>query len=217
MGTEDDARALLAQTVDQQVKFLGGDRVQPHRGFVQQQQARLAEHRLSQAQTLAHALGIGFHPTVCGPRKPDLLEQFVHLRQGGSFEAGEIPQSFAATELRVERHVFRQVTELAAHVGLCGSAAEYVHLAGAGLEQAKDQFHHRGLARTVVAKQAQHLAFAQTQGQIVQHGHAAVTLADPFDFDGDHKVGRCVWGIVGRFIRGKLSFTPGDFVTGKLL
>lgn len=56
MGAEDDPGALAAQAVEQLVKLDGGQRVEAHRRFVEQQQARFAEQRLGQAEALAHAL-----------------------------------------------------------------------------------------------------------------------------------------------------------------
>lgn len=55
MGAEDDPGALAAQAVEQLVKLDGGQRVEAHRRFVEQQQARFAEQRLGQAEALAHA------------------------------------------------------------------------------------------------------------------------------------------------------------------
>lgn len=81
MRAEDDAGAALAQAVDQQVEVMGGDRVEADGGLVEQQQLRFAEQRLGQAETLAHALGIGLHPTVGSMGQADLFEQFVHLAE----------------------------------------------------------------------------------------------------------------------------------------
>ena len=46
----------LAQAIDQLIELMGGDGIQPHRGFIEQQQARLAEQCLGQAEPLAHPL-----------------------------------------------------------------------------------------------------------------------------------------------------------------
>src|SRR5690606_26246894 len=79
VGAEDYAGTAAAQTVDQLIKVLGSDGVEAHRGLVEQQQTRLAQYRLRQAKTLAHALGIGFHPTISRMAKADLIEQIIDL------------------------------------------------------------------------------------------------------------------------------------------
>src|SRR5690606_11826985 len=123
-------------------------------------------------------------------------------------------------ELRVEGDVLRQVAEAAAYLRVVGCLAQYPDLSLARGEQAEDEFHGGGLAGAVVAEPPQHLALGKLQGQLVQHGHAAVALADAVDIDGLHDSGSCSGSFfnkvsVGSCTSGQLSCTPGDLSTGK--
>src|SRR3990167_6615638 len=223
MGAKNDAGAALAQAIDQQIQILGGDWVEADRRLVEQQQTWLAEYRLGQAETLTHALGIGFDPAIDGVTKADLLEQLVDLTQRRAFQASEVTQRLTTAELRIERHILRQIAQLTADIAGPRVAPEHLDSPLAGLQQAKDQLHGRGLAGAVVAEQAQHLPFTQIQVQIMQHGHIAVTMADALNLYSSHELSSGVMftrvpvssASVGRFINGWLSCTPGDLITGK--
>ncbi|MCY1551253.1 hypothetical protein D9M68_875700 [compost metagenome] len=96
-------------------------------------------------------------------------------------------QRLTTAELRIESHILRQVAQLTADIAGPWVAPEHLNSPHAGLQQAKDQLHGRGLAGAVMAEQAQHLPFTQIQVQIMQHGHIAVTMADALDLDGIHE------------------------------
>ncbi len=123
-------------------------------------------------------------------------------------------QGFQAAELRVERDVFRQVAEHLPHMRVAGRATEHPHLTTTCLQQAEDQFHAGGLARAVMAEQAQHFPGRQAQAQVVQHSGVPITLGHAFDFDNGHHAGSLSRESVGSCISGWLSITPGDLITG---
>ncbi|MOA24058.1 hypothetical protein D3C78_1447190 [compost metagenome] len=129
MGAEDDPGALRAQAVQPLVQLDGGDGIEADGGFVEQQQLRLAEQRLGQAEALAHALGVGLHAAPRGVAQTDLFEQVVHLARPRTLEPGEVLQRLAAGQLRVEGHVLRQEADPPAYVRVFRRPAEYPHRA----------------------------------------------------------------------------------------
>jgi hypothetical protein len=61
--------------------------------------------------------------------------------------------------------------------------------AGSGPQETRDHFHGRGLAGTVRAQKAQHLAWAHREREII-HGQAlAEAAAQGFNFDHDAPFG----------------------------
>lgn len=211
MGAKDDPGALAAQAVEQLVELDGGQRVEAHRRFVEQQQARFAEQRLGQAEALAHALRVGFQAPPGGMAEADLFQQARGFGRRHALEAGEVAQGFRAAELRVEGHVLRQVAELAARLQAPRIVAEDPHAAFAGGQQAEDQLDGGGLAGAVVAEQAEHLAGLQAQVEPAQGGEGAVAQGRAVDLDQAHGLGPAA----GIRISGWLSRTPGERTTGK--
>ncbi len=211
MGAKDDPGALAAQAVEQLVELDGGQRVEAHRRFVEQQQARFAEQRLGQAEALAHALRVGFQAPPGCMAEADLFQQARGFGRRHALEAGEVAQGFRAAELRVEGHVLRQVAELAARLQAPRIVAEDPHAAFAGGQQAEDQLDGGGLAGAVVAEQAEHLAGLQAQVEPAQGGEGAVAQGRAVDLDQAHGLGSAA----GIRISGWLSRTPGERTTGK--
>jgi hypothetical protein len=118
------------------------------------------------------------------------------IAAGSVFERGEAGQDAAAL-----RHVAD--AEPAALVGLHASGIDAVdrHPARAGRHQADQRLHERGLAHAVVADDADRFAFAQLEGDAVQHRHVAIAGAQAGDVEHDVALARAVVGRCGTIAR----------------
>src|SRR3546814_14161477 len=88
MGRDEDRRALAAQRVDSAVEVGARGGIEPAGRLVEQQQLRLADQRLRQTETLAHALGKGGNPAAGGGGKADAPEQVIERVGRRALQAG---------------------------------------------------------------------------------------------------------------------------------
>ena len=181
MGGQDDS-GLAGQLADQPAHVPGLGRIQAVGGFVQDQQAGLAQDRLGDPDPLFQAPGQGGD----GGQQP-------RAQIGGAHHApdlgapGAAPQALeTGGELEVVRHhhfrvhgqILGQVTQLA--LGLLGMRRQVqpgnTDSALIGLQVAAEHFHDRGFAGTVVPQQADD--FPSTDGETdLVHGDELAVAA----------------------------------------
>ncbi|MNO53521.1 hypothetical protein D3C76_439700 [compost metagenome] len=123
--------------------------------------------------------------------EPDLVQQLHYLLGGCTPQTGKMGEGLPPRELWIKGYVFRQITELTAHVEILWLTAEYLHPPFTRAQQAEDQLHAGSLARTVMAEQPQHLTFLQAQVHVLQYGHATDALVYALNVDRVHEGFSC--------------------------
>src|SRR5690606_10298010 len=176
-----------ADLPDQLAHLANLRRVQPDRGFVEDQNRRFVYQRLGQPDALAHALRqAGDH--AVGP-----VEQVDHAQRlfdahrarptAQAVQAGDVLDKLPDGHLFVQRDGFGQITDLPAglkrlaeHVvaGDGGCAVVGRHVTG-------EDAHGGRLAGAIRAQKADDLTRVDVEGEVVDCPEAAVRLRQPFN------------------------------------
>ena len=182
-GNEDGlalGRELLHQVPDPQHAF----RVQSVDRLVEQQHLRVAEHRGRDAQPLAHAEREAARPLARHVLQSDQAKHLIDPAARQALGLGEEQQVVAGAAARVHgfglqqrAHGPQRVGQVAVVPAVDGRRAPLRPV------QAEDEPHGGGLARSVGAEEARHLARSNGERQVVDRGLVAVTLGQVNCFD----------------------------------
>jgi hypothetical protein len=137
--------------------------------LVDDDEARVAEQRLRDAEALPHPAREAAELLLADGEEVDALEQCAHrlaprLRIDDALQAREVVEQVLGGDARVDAEVLRQVAEDAAHCVLVAQHvdvaaavdADQARAAGVGLLQRRERSHQRRLAGTVGAQQSEH-------------------------------------------------------------
>ena len=179
MAGKDD-RMAVAEAADQVAHFNDLLGVETNRRLVEDQNFRVADHRLRKADALLVAFGEMADQTVGDAGDPrqfhDLLDLHLALGLWHAFQPGGNLEIFARRELGIQRRLFGQIADAA--FGRFGVLENVVavdgHRAGRCGDVAGDDVHRCRLARTVGAEEAVDLTFVDRKTQIVDRVHTAV-------------------------------------------
>ena len=174
---DDGGAEAVPQLQDQVVQPLRGDRVQPRRGLVEEQDVGVERERAGEAGALAHAAGeFRGHPPA-GGAEPDQGELQPHQRgDRAGVEAREHLQRqghvLGHRHRAPERAVLEQHAEPAADLGPARLGGGPVVLAvhqdgpGGGAQQADHRPQHRALAAAAAAHHREDRAAADREVQV---------------------------------------------------
>ena len=129
--------------------------VHAERRLVEQQDARIGEHRAPEREATLHAARVGAHGILRPVGQVDELEHLVDaaLRRAlvVEVERGVEAQVLQRRKLRVERRLLRHEPDLAAHLPRVAHGVEpqHPHRARRRAVQPGDEVHERRLARAV--------------------------------------------------------------------
>ena len=172
-----------AQLLEQQAHGAAADGVERGRRLVEQQQPRLADERLRDAEALLHALRHAVDAALRGVRERDELEQPRALR-GAAARVGEPLVQLEHLVGRVpagEAEELGEVAERRACVArACARACDLRRAAGRAHE-ADGDLHERRLAGAVRAEQPDELALADLEVDAFQRVDGAVALRETPD------------------------------------
>ena len=114
---QDRQVALGDEAPEQREQLLDARRVDRDRRLVEDEDRRLLDQGVGDAEALAHAARVRLGLLVGGVVEPDLVEQLVDPRLGDgprqAVELGRVAQVLAAGQAAVEAHVVGQVADLA--------------------------------------------------------------------------------------------------------
>ena len=183
---EHDREAALGDEPAEQVEDLDdADRVDRRGRLVEDQEVRRLDQGIGDAESLAHAAGVGADPVVRTVGESDLGEDLVDggLRLGlaQAVEAGRVAQVLAAGHVLVEADGVGQVTHPSLDLARLPGGVEPHHrcLAVGRLGQ-PEQHQDRGrLARAVLAEQPEDLARVDREVEPVDRGQRPVLLGQP--------------------------------------
>ena len=183
MRVEQHGDAAAAEVLEQHAHGAAPDRVERRGRLVEQQQARLADERLRDAESLLHALRHAVDAPVGGVGERDELEQPLALRSTAA-RAGEPLVQLEHLVRRVPAGEAEELCEVAerrargtrARPRACdlGRAARLAH------EPDRD-LHERRLAGAVRAEQAEQLALADLEIDALERLHRAVAFRETAD------------------------------------
>ena len=147
--------ALLAQLADQLPNFRDLPGVKPYRGFVQNDDLRVAQHRLGDANPLAVALGEILHQPVGNVQRAGDGHDPVQLPGNALFRDALCPrheaQIFLWRPVQIQRRLLGKIADKA--LGLGGVPEDVIaaddHLAGGGGKAARHNVHGRGFSCAV--------------------------------------------------------------------
>src|SRR5579884_934404 len=164
MAAHDDRLAQRFQVADEILHPACAQRIKTGSRLVEDDQIRVVDERLSQADALTHALGILAERAFAIRLESDFLDQLLSLglplrRRQIEEPAIEIERLFSIEEA-IKIGLFGQIPDALVldHVG--GGPAKDERFAVGGIEQAKQELDGRGLARTVGSEQAEDLALS---------------------------------------------------------
>ena len=181
MGREEDRLAARLLLEDDLLQHVLVDRVEAAEGFVQDQQLRIVEHRGDELHFLLHPLRQRLHLLGRPFAEAEPLQPFLGAGAGqGSPDAADLAEEDELVEdlhLLVDAALLGQVADPAAAVEV-GWAAEELHGAAVGQQDAHHHADRGRLARAVGAQQAVDRAGLDLQVEVVDRGVGAERLAD---------------------------------------
>ena len=172
-GGPQHADPVTGQIAHHLPQFAARHRIDPHAGFVEQQQFGRAHHRAGQAQFLLHAARkLARQPPGKAAQIGEIeqpVETCRHIRARQPAQIGIEPQILDHRQVFVKAEPLRHVADHAA-VGGDRRVAEHGHFARLGLDQPGQDADQRGLARAVGADQPGHHARADRDARTVERG-----------------------------------------------
>ncbi len=177
MAGQQDRAARLLRLGDRPLEDDLHQRIQACRGLVEQQQLDVRDQRGDQRDLLPVALRVG--AGLLGRIQIEPLAQLGAARAiQSAAEPGEQVDGLAAGQVRPEVDVAGDVGQSAVQCdGIAPRvAAEQPHRTRVGAQQAEQDPHRGGLARSVGAEEAVHLAGCDCQVQSVQGAGTAERL-----------------------------------------
>ena len=181
-GPQGGETAFPAQAAHVGENGVARGEVEPHRGFVQQQQRGAGEQRPGQFGAAALPAGKRAHALVDPLAQAEAAQ--LRLRAPARLGARQpvqgavVEQVLPHAQVGIERGLLEHHADPRQRgAGIVEQfAPEDAHLAAAMVEQARQQREERGLARPVGAEQHRELAFPQREGDVLQGGPAPVAV-----------------------------------------
>jgi hypothetical protein len=162
-------------------------------GLVEDEEARLLDEGLGEADALEHAFRVAAEAAVAGVLEADQVRgaprraRGVSRREAADFSV-EMERLLAGEEF-VEVGVLREEADFLAALDLAAVAPEDAGAAGAGGDEAEDDLHGGALAGAVGAQEAVNLAGLDIEREIAHGGDALAPEGDGEDLgevlDGD--------------------------------
>src|SRR4051794_17822550 len=176
------APGALAQQRAQPVHALG---IEAIGRLVEHQDARIAEQRRRDVQSLAHAQRVALHPAMPRGGEPDEVEHLIDARFVDADRARDDAQVVASAPARVEaalledrahrpRRLLQRGVGRAADRGAAGRRAH----------EAEERAQRRGLAGAVGAQEARHLAGRDAEREVLDGRRRPVALGQPVHLEG---------------------------------
>ena len=193
MGGHEDGDAELAARAAHEVQHLlapGG--VQPVRGLVEEDEARVVHERLRQLHALLHARGVAAHLAVALLEEAHVAQRLRRAFAGGgagqAAHAREVGHELRGREVGRQAVVFGHVAgELADGGPFRGHVAvQHARAPGGGRRQPQQDLDERALARAIRPHQPHH-ARLHAHVQRVQRRHARIALREPVRLDEGHR------------------------------
>ena len=194
---DEDRLAHRAQLFEQRLHFEPGPRVEAAGGLVEDQHGRVVDERFGQAEPLLHAARQAVDEVVALVRE---VEQLQHVADDGfaaaarnlvgdGEEVQELPDLHAVVDAEVVGHVADALAD-ADRVARDAVAVDGA-FAGGGPEQRGEEANRGALAGAVGADEAEHLAGADLEIQVLDGDEFAVDLGEVAEFDhgGEIRVG----------------------------
>jgi len=180
---EQDGDATAAQFLEEQAYGAAADRVERRGRLVEEQDARLADERLRDAEPLLHPLRHAVHAAARGVRERDELEQPAPLG-GAAVRAGEALVQLEHLVGRVpagEAEELGEVAERSPCRPRSGAGTGDLRLAGARAHEPDRDLHECRLPGAVRAEQADELPLGHLEIDAFQRLDGAVALRKPAD------------------------------------
>jgi hypothetical protein len=153
-------------------------------GLVEEEEAGAVDEGGAEVQPALHAAGEDGGAVVGavleGDGGEDLVDAEGQVAAADAVDFAEKPEIFAGGEVSVDGEVLGDDADEAAGVavGRVEGFAEEADAARVGGEESGDDRKERGLAGSVGAEEAEHLAGVDREGDAVEGGRGAVILAD---------------------------------------
>ena len=182
MGGKNDA-VRIAQLTDERADVANLRRVEADRGFVENDDFRLVDDRLRDADALLVAFGKradNFTAVILQAAAALGFGQVVgKLRARHAMQLGGKKQIIVHAHFTVQRRDFRQKADV--RLGLCGLAREvvaaYFNVPRLRQQRAGEHLQRGALARAVVTEQAEHFAVPEFQRHVTDDFALAGTAA----------------------------------------
>ena len=206
-GENDDPLAgHIAQKRSKSHAFLG---IQSRRRFVDDQEPRVVEQRLRDADALAHAAGeTAQRPRPCVRE----VESFQQHRDAGAqlappdaFQRADVFEELDRREMRIDAEVLREIAERAAKlVGRFGDVASVeADRPAAGPRYRREHAHQRRFSRAVGAEQPQNSGL-EPHREISHGADRAVAFVQSINLEFHRRIYTLRQGVVSGMMAGEL-------------
>src|SRR5262249_5649957 len=172
MAAHDDRRAVAPQPQDQVLHPARPQRVETRRRLIENDQLRLVDEGLGQADALAHTLGVFFQNASLVGRQADHVDELrsAFLADSGRHveEAAVEGEGLFGIEELVKVRLFREIADALVLVDLGSGLAEDECLTLRGEQQSEQELDGCRLARAIWPEKAKDLAPMDLQVESVQ-------------------------------------------------
>src|SRR5258708_14870516 len=172
VAAHDDRLALVAQAYDKVLHPTGAERIKTGSRFIENDQLGIVDQGLSQADALAHALGVFLEDAFAIGFKADHLDQFLGAAMtdaGGHVEKASVKvERFLGIEESIQVRFFGEVADPLILMNAGGRFVEDQGIPIRWEKQPQKQLDRRGLARSVGAEQAEDLAWIDLKIESVE-------------------------------------------------
>jgi hypothetical protein len=174
-GREEDRPALVALAGDDLAEIPPSHRIQSAHGFVQDQQSRISQERLTQRHALQHALAERPHGSVGavthGHCVQDTVDARLEVTTRQPQQPAEEPQVLPAGEMMVVVGALRHEADTPFGVHGAVIQAEHPNLTLVQIDEPGDRLDRRGLTGTVGPQETEHLSGPDLETQAPEHLH----------------------------------------------
>ncbi len=194
MGIKEDGGATLALVANDVADEVAAHGVKAGSGLIEEDEFRLVDESLGEANALHHTFGKAAEATVAMWSKADEFEiggdAVAQLGGCESTEAAMKGQEFGGGQPVVKAKIFGEEADFAAHFDVLKRAAKNLRVAAGGSDKAEKHFDGSAFAGTVGSEETEDFAATDLERKAA-HGHfGAEELPQAGGFDGQVVDGR---------------------------
>ena len=179
MRTEKHRAAAIAQPQYELSNFAAPERIEPRHRLIEEDQFRLVENRLRDANALQHPFGKlpQLQPTLRADAHVVQQLRYASLPRGATItkQGSKVFEQLLGGEIVVEVRILWQVPDAAPDLDVADRAPQNLGPTGCRVNQLHQQLERGGLAGTVWSEEAKDLPFTDFERQCIERDIGAGT------------------------------------------
>jgi hypothetical protein len=199
VAAEDDGGSAVGEGDNEIFDFAAADGVEAGGGFIEDDEFRVIDEGLGEADTALHALGEFPDEAAVDIIEADHFEELcataVAFGGGQVEEAAEEVDGFPGVEVAVEVGFLGEVTDSAFSGDVSGGVTEYFDMAAGGVEEPEEHFDRGRFTGAVGAEEAEDFAAADFEVDVIDGAgfRAAPEVLEDFGEAADDDDGFLAW------------------------